>query len=116
MVKQLMKLKHYLMRYRGKMNWFSAVQIKEAELSLADYLLDYNDSYARDISLVLISKMQNDGFRFFDSNHTFEKVQELVKDGVHICRYEDPHVEVIYRIIKGKNKVIEMGINYYHII
>ena len=98
------------------MNWFSAVQIREAEPSLADYLLDYNDSYVRDISLVLISKMQNDGFRFFDSNHTFEKYQELVKDGVHICLYEDPHVEVIYRNIKGNNKVIEMGINYYHII
>ena len=87
MVKQLMKLKHYLMRYRGKMNWFSETQIREAEPSLVDYLSDYNDIFVRDIALVLISKMQNDGFRFFDSGHTFEKYQELVKDGVHICRY-----------------------------
>lgn len=104
------------MRYRGKMNWFSEIQIRKIEPSLAKALYDYNDSYAKDIAMVLISSMQNDGFRFFDSNHTFEKYQELVKDGIHICRYDDPHVEVVYRNVKGTNRVIEFGINFYHIV
>jgi len=103
------------MRFRGKMNWFSVDQIVKIEPSFKDALLNYSDEDVKDIALALTSYMQKKGFVFFESSYMFTPRKELLKDGIHICRYEDPAVEVRYRNVRGDNRVIEIGINFWHI-
>jgi len=105
-----------MVRFQGKMNWFSCDQIIKIEPGLGSLLKDFKDEYIKDISLILIAHLQKQGFVFFDSEYHFNKEDEFLEDGIHYCRYSDPSTEVRYRNVKGVKRVIEIGINFRHIV
>jgi hypothetical protein len=104
------------MRFRGKVNWFTADQVVKIEPKFKEALDNYSEDYMKPITLFLIADMQKHGFRFFDSKYTFTPGKSFLKDGIHVERYDDPAVEIRYRNIRGKNRVVEIGINFWHIL